>query len=309
MSTAGTIAAIFPGQGAQTVGMLGELANTHASIQGRFEQASAVLGFDLWAMTQEGPAELLGQTENTQPALLVASVALWDLWSDAHSKADMMSGHSLGEYSALVCAGAMTFEDGVRLVRKRGELMQAAVPRGQGTMAAVLGLEDAAIAECCAQVDGKVGPANFNAPGQVVIAGEIDAVTAAIETCKAAGAKRAVLLDVSGPFHSTLMQSAAEDFSAALADVEFAMPRVPVYQNVHGQIATSVEQMRELLLEQLYSPVRWTTCVGSLLDAGAEQFVECGPSNVLAGLVKRISRATPTIGLATADGVASANAL
>ena len=309
MSTAGAIAAIFPGQGAQTVGMLGELANTHASIQGRFEQASAVLGFDLWAMTQEGPAELLGQTENTQPALLVASVALWDLWSDAHSKADMMSGHSLGEYSALVCAGAMTFEDGVRLVRKRGELMQAAVPRGQGTMAAVLGLEDAAIAECCEQVDGKVGPANFNAPGQVVIAGATDAVTAAIESCKAAGAKRAVLLDVSGPFHSTLMQSAAEDFSAALADVEFAMPRVPVYQNVHGQIATSVEQMRELLLEQLYSPVRWTTCVGSLLDAGAEQFVECGPSNVLAGLVKRISRATPTIGLATADGVASANAL
>ena len=309
MSTAGAIAAIFPGQGAQTVGMLGELANTHASIQARFEQASAVLGFDLWAMTQEGPAELLGLTENTQPALLVASVALWDLWSDAHSKADMMSGHSLGEYSALVCAGAITFEDGVRLVRKRGELMQAAVPRGQGTMAAVLGLEDAAIAECCEQVDGKVGPANFNAPGQVVIAGEIDAVTAAIETCKAAGAKRAVLLDVSGPFHSTLMQSAAEDFSAALADVEFAMPRVPVYQNVHGQIATSVEQMRELLVEQLYSPVRWTTCVGSLLDAGAEQFVECGPGNVLAGLVKRVSRATPTIGLATADGLAAANAL
>ena len=309
MSTAGTIAAIFPGQGAQTVGMLGELANTHASIQARFEQASAVLGFDLWAMTQEGPAEVLGQTENTQPALLVASVALWDLWSDAHSKADMMSGHSLGEYSALVCAGAMTFEDGVRLVRKRGELMQAAVPSGQGTMAAVLGLEDAAIAECCAHVDGKVGPANFNAPGQVVIAGATDAVAAAIESCKAAGAKRAVLLDVSGPFHSTLMRSAAEDFSAALADVEFVMPRVPVYQNVHGQIATSVEQMRELLVEQLYSPVRWTTCVGSLLDAGAEQFVECGPGNVLAGLVKRISRATPTFGLATADGVAAANAL
>lgn len=309
MSTAGAIAAIFPGQGAQSVGMLGELAKTHTSIEARFEQASAVLGFDLWAMAQEGPAEVLGQTENTQPALLVASVALWDLWSDAHSKADMMSGHSLGEYSALVCAGAMTFEDGVRLVRKRGELMQAAVPNGQGTMAAVLGLEDAAIAECCAQVDGEVGPANFNAPGQVVIAGATGAVAAAVESCKAAGAKRAVLLDVSGPFHSTLMQSAAEDFATALADVELVMPRVPVYQNVHGEVATSVGQMRELLVEQLYSPVRWTTCVGALLDAGVEQFVECGPGSVLAGLVKRISRATPTIGLATADGVAAANAL
>lgn len=306
MSTAGSVAAIFPGQGAQSVGMLGELAESHASIKGRFDQASQVLGFDLWAMTQQGPSNVLGQTENTQPALLVASVALWDLWPEAEDKVAMMSGHSLGEYSALVCAGAMSFEDGVGLVRKRGELMQAAVPNGQGTMAAVLGLDDDVIAGCCEEVDGEVSAANYNAPGQVVIAGETAAVAAAIEACKAAGAKRAVPLDVSGPFHSRLMQRAADDFARALENIDFSMPRVPVYQNVHGEVAVSVEQMRQLLVEQLYSPVRWTTCVNALIDAGTEQFVECGPGNVLAGLVKRISRSTPTIGLCSSDGIAAA---
>ena len=309
MSTAETIAAIFPGQGAQSVGMLSDLAADHASIKLRFAEASDVLGFDLWAMTEQGPSEVLGQTENTQPALLTASVALWDLWPSAQEKIGMMAGHSLGEYSALVCAGAMSFADGVALVRKRGELMQAAVPNGQGTMAAVLGLDDAAIAQCCEQVAGEVSAANYNAPGQVVIAGETDAVHAAIEACKAAGAKRAVPLDVSGPFHSRLMQRAAADFSEALLAVELSLPAIPVYQNVHGQVADSVDEMRQLLVEQLYSPVRWTSCVAALLDAGVGQFVECGPGSVLAGLVKRIVRGTPTVGLSTAQGIEAALAL
>ncbi len=309
MSTAETIAAIFPGQGAQSVGMLSDLAADHASIKLRFAEASDVLGFDLWAMTEQGPSEVLGQTENTQPALLTASVALWDLWPSAQEKIGMMAGHSLGEYSALVCAGAMSFADGVALVRKRGELMQAAVPNGQGTMAAVLGLDDAAIAQCCEQVAGEVSAANYNAPGQVVIAGETDAVHAAIEACKAAGAKRAVPLDVSGPFHSRLMQRAAADFSEALLAVELSLPAIPVYQNVHGQVADSVDEMRQLLVEQLYSPVRWTSCVAALLDAGVGQFVECGPGSVLAGLVKRIARGTPTVGLSTAQGIEAALAL
>lgn len=310
MSVTGqTIAAIFPGQGAQSVGMLGELALNHPSIIERFSEASEVLGFDLWAMVQEGPGEVLGQTENTQPALLVASVCLWDLWKEAGSKVSYMSGHSLGEYSALVCAGALSFGDGVSLVRKRGELMQAAVPNGQGSMAAVLGLDDDAISQCCDEVAGEVSAANFNAPGQVVIAGESDAVHAAIDACKAAGAKRAVPLDVSGPFHSQLMRRAADDFAEALDSITVSMPAIPVYQNVHGGVAESVDVLKQLLVEQLYSPVRWTTCVQALLDSGVEQFVECGPGNVLAGLVKRISRATPTLGLASADGVAAANQL
>lgn len=310
MSGAGQqIAAVFPGQGAQSVGMLGELAQAHPSIIERFSEASEVLGFDLWAMVQEGPGEVLGQTENTQPALLVASVCLWDLWHEAGSKVSCMSGHSLGEYSALVCAGAMSFSDGVSLVRKRGELMQAAVPQGQGTMAAVLGLDDAAIAQCCDEIKGEVSAANYNAPGQVVIAGESAAVLAAIEACKVAGAKRAVPLDVSGPFHSQMMRPAADDFAEALNGTDITMPKIPVYQNVHGGVAQSVEELEQLLVQQLYSPVRWTACVQALLDNGVEQFVECGPGNVLAGLVKRISRATPTVGLANADGVAAANQL
>ncbi len=303
MSSGITIATIFPGQGAQTVGMLGELAGAYPSITERFADASDVLGFDLWDMTQQGSADLLGQTENTQPALLTASVALWDLWAEASAKTSVMSGHSLGEYSALVCAGAMSFRDGVALVRKRGELMQAAVPGGQGTMAAVLGLDDEAIAECCNNVDGEVSAANYNAPGQVVIAGETAAVNAAIDACKAAGAKRAVPLDVSGPFHSSLMQAAAVDFSNALDDIDLVMPKTPVIQNVHGRAASSVDEMRLLLVEQLYSPVRWTTCVEAMINAGVDQFVESGPGSVLAGLVKRISRATPTIGLSSAAGI------
>ena len=303
------LAAIFPGQGAQSVGMLADIAGAHASVKAKFDVASQVLGFDLWSMVLEGPAEVLGSTENTQPALLVASIALWELWSGGGEKVNVMAGHSLGEYSALVCAGAMSFEDGVRLVRTRGELMQRAVPNGQGGMAAVLGLDDEAIKACCASVAGEVSAANYNAPGQVVIAGDISAVDEAIEACKAAGAKRALKLDVSGPFHSKLMAAAAGDFSQALDAIEVVMPRIPVVQNVRASVAKDVGELKSNLVEQLYSPVQWTASVQFMLGQGLEQCVECGPGNVLAGLVKRISKETPTIGLSKMAGLEAANAL
>jgi len=303
------LAAIFPGQGAQSVGMLADIAGAHASVKAKFDVASQVLGFDLWSMVLKGPAEVLGSTENTQPALLVASIALWELWSGGGEKVNVMAGHSLGEYSALVCAGAMSFEDGVRLVRTRGELMQRAVPNGQGGMAAVLGLDDEAIEACCASVAGEVSAANYNAPGQVVIAGDISAVDEAIEACKAAGAKRALKLDVSGPFHSKSMAAAAGDFSQALDAIEVVMPRIPVVQNVRASVAKDVGELKSNLVEQLYSPVQWTASVQFMLGQGLEQCVECGPGNVLAGLVKRISKETPTIGLSKMAGLEAANAL
>ena len=303
------LAAIFPGQGAQSVGMLADIAGAHASVKGKFDVASEVLGFDLWSIVQEGTAEVLGSTENTQPALLVASVALWELWSAGGEKVNVMAGHSLGEYSALVCAGAMSFEDGVRLVRTRGELMQRAVPSGQGGMAAVLGLDDDAIEACCALVAGEVSVANYNAPGQVVIAGDMSAVDEAIEACKAAGAKRALKLNVSGPFHSKSMASAADDFSEALDAIAVVMPTIPVVQNVRASVAKDVGELKSNLVEQLYSPVQWTASVQFMLSHGLQLCVECGPGNVLAGLVKRISKETPTIGLFKMAGLGAANEL
>ena len=295
------MAAIFPGQGAQSVGMLSDLATVHSVIEERFDEASQVLGFDLWDMVQQGPAELLGQTENTQPALLAASVALWELWPNAIENVDVLCGHSLGEYSALVCAGALSFGDAVKLVRIRGELMQQEVPSGAGGMAAILGLDDDVIERCCGEVSGEVGPANYNAPGQVVIAGETAAVDAAIEACSQAGARRAVSLDVSGPFHSVLMKPAATALDLAISEIELNMPIRPVVQNVRADIASDVVGIRERLVEQLYSPVRWTDCVHGMLEQGVDQFVECGPGGVLAGLIKRISRATPTRSLQKPD--------
>lgn len=303
------IATIFPGQGAQSVGMLAEASERSPIVEQRFAEASEALSFDLWQLTQEGPAEVLGQTENTQPALLTASVALWEVLQSERAdeiQAEAMAGHSLGEYSALVCAGAITFVDAVRLVRKRGELMQQAVPNGQGGMAAVLGLEDATVRECCDSVEGVVTAANYNAPGQVVIAGESAAVDSAIAACKEAGAKRAVALDVSGPFHSPLMVAAADEFSAALNAIDVAMPKVTVIQNVDALPAADVQEIRNNLVAQLSAPVRWTETIEKLLAQGIDQFIEAGPGNVLSGLVKRISRGTPTIALSTADGLTNA---
>lgn len=306
------IATIFPGQGAQTVGMLAAAADRNPIIRQRFAEASDALSLDLWQLAQQGPAEVLGQTENTQPVLLTASVALWEVLLDERTVAlqvDAMAGHSLGEYSALVCAGSIAFVDAVRLVRKRGELMQQAVPSGQGGMAAVLGLDDAAVRECCIQADGVVAAANYNAPGQVVIAGESAAVEAAIVLCKEAGAKRAVALDVSGPFHSPLMAPAAEEFAAALAATDINVPDIAVFQNVDARAASDVQEIRDKLVAQLSAPVRWTETIETLLAQGIEQFVEAGPGNVLSGLVKRIARGTPVMALSAADGLAAAIAL
>ena len=301
-----SIVTMFPGQGSQSVGMLAEAAEHSPIVQQRFAEASEVLSFDLWQLVQEGPADVLGQTENTQPALLTASVALWEALQALRAQpleVQAMAGHSLGEYSALVCAGAISFADGVHLVRKRGELMQQAVPSGQGGMAAILGLDDAQVQECCAAVAGVVTAANYNAPGQIVIAGEKAAVADAIQACKDAGAKRALALDVSGPFHSPLMEPAAEEFSAVLSAIPVRMPTTPVVQNVHARVAVDEQEIRANLVAQLSAPVRWTESIEQLLSDGAEQFIESGPGNVLCGLVKRIARGTPAVSLSSQDGM------
>ena len=303
------IATIFPGQGSQSVGMLAEVSERSPIVRERFAEASDALSFDLWQLTQQGPAEVLGQTENTQPALLTASVALWEALQalrDAPLTVQAMAGHSLGEYSALVCAGAISFVDGVGLVRKRGELMQQAVPSGQGGMAAILGLDDSKIRACCAAVEGVVTAANYNAPGQIVIAGEKSAVTAAIQACKDAGAKRAVALDVSGPFHSPLMAPAAEEFSEVLNATQVHMPKITVVQNVEARPATDEHDIRANLVAQLSAPVRWTETIERLVSDGAEQFIEAGPGSVLSGLVKRIARGTPAVALSSPEGLDSA---
>lgn len=301
-----SLGAVFPGQGAQSVGMLAELSEAFPSVNDKFTEASQVLGFDAWAMVQNGPAEDLSATQNTQPLLLTASSAIWDVWQAQGGSADYVAGHSLGEYSALVAAGAIEFGDAVALVRLRGELMEKAVPRGQGGMAAIMGLEDSQVKDCCTEVDGIVVAANFNAPGQVVVAGEAQAVAEAAAACKAAGAKRAVVLDVSGPFHSPLMAAAKEEFSEALNGIELAMPAIPIVQNVTAAIPADLEALRANLLAQIAEPVLWASCVNTMIRAGVDRFVEAGPGNVLGGLIRRISKATPTLSLATPDGLIEA---
>lgn len=291
-----TVIAYFPGQGAQQVGMLADLAAEYPEIQQTFAEASDAIHLDLWAMSQEGPAETLNLTYNTQPALLTASVALWRVIK-ARCPALTVSaaaGHSLGEYSALVAANALDFADAVRLVKKRGELMDAAVPAGQGTMAAILGLEEDQIRAVCqeASLVATVEPANFNAPGQIVVAGAKAGVEKAMELAKAAGAKRALPLSVSGPFHSSLMKAAAEEFGQALAKVSFRAPEFPVFHNVDNAPAT-LESIPARLLAQLYSPVNWTGAVQATRSA-ADVAIEFGPGKVLNGLNKRIDKTLET---------------
>lgn len=304
-----TLAFVFPGQGSQQLGMLSELAAAHPVIEQTFAEASEALGFDLWKMTQEGPEEALNSTENTQPALLTAGVALWRLWLEQGGAVpSVMAGHSLGEYTALVCADAMSLADGVRLVKLRGEYMQQAVPAGTGAMAAILGLDDDAIAKACeeaAQGD-VVSPVNYNCPGQVVIAGEKAAVERGIEACKAAGAKRAVPLPVSVPSHCALMKPAAEQLAQALAGVELQLPRIPVVQNVAASVAADLDSLRSNLVAQLYSPVLWTASVQKMAAEGVETLVECGPGKVLTGLNKKIDRALNGISISDAAGLEKA---
>ncbi|WP_405080548.1 ACP S-malonyltransferase [Pectobacterium versatile] len=284
-------AMVFPGQGSQTVGMLAELAAEYPIVTETFAQASEALGYDLWQLTQQGPAEELNKTWQTQPALLTASVAIWRAWQQQGGKTPaLMSGHSLGEYSALVCAGVLDFQQAVRLVELRGKLMQEAVPEGTGAMYAIIGLDNDAIAKACEEsAQGQVvSPVNFNSPGQVVIAGNKDAVERAGAACKAAGAKRALPLPVSVPSHCALMEPAAKKLSVALESVTFNSPVIPVVNNVDARIETTPEAIRDALVRQLHCPVRWTDCVEFMASHGIESLLEVGPGKVLTGLTKRI---------------------
>ena len=286
-----TFAMVFPGQGSQSVGMLADLAQQFPIVEQTFAEASAVLGYDLWALVQQGPAEELNKTWQTQPALLTASVAIWRVWQEKNGAMPVvMAGHSLGEYSALVCAGVMDFKDAVRLVELRGKLMQEAVPEGTGAMAAIIGLDNGSIAKACAEsAEGQVvAPVNFNSPGQVVIAGNKDAVERAGAACKAAGAKRALPLPVSVPSHCALMKPAADKLAVALQEITFNAPRIPVINNVDVAAESDADAIRSALVRQLYSPVRWTETVESMSAQGVAHLLEMGPGKVLTGLTKRI---------------------
>ena len=285
-------AMVFPGQGSQTVGMLAELAGGYPIVQETFKQASEVLGYDLWQLVQEGPAEELNKTWQTQPALLTASVAVYRVWQQKYPalKPEVMAGHSLGEYSALVCAGVLDFQDAVKLVELRGKLMQQAVPEGTGAMYAIIGLDNDAIINACKQAEqGEVVSAvNFNSPGQVVIAGAKSAVERAAALCKEAGAKRALPLSVSVPSHCALMKPAADQLSVSLESITLKAPVVAVLNNVDVKAETDAVAIRNALVRQLYSPVRWTETVEKMAQNGVEVLVEIGPGKVLNGLTKRI---------------------
>jgi len=282
---------IFPGQGSQKVGMLSELAEQFDSVQSTFTEASEVLGYDLWKLIQEGPAEELSKTHITQPAILTSSVAIWRLWNEQGGGApDLVAGHSLGEYSALVCAGVLAFTDAVGLVHKRGLYMQNAVPLGVGAMAAIVGLEDDKVVAACdeARQGEEVAAVNFNSPGQVVIAGHTGAVARAGDLCKAAGAKRALPLPVSAPFHSILMKPAAEQFATDLEAVALSTPEIPVMQNFGLETPESPDRIRENLVNQIFNPVPWVATINKFADAGISRVLEIGPGKVLNGLNKRI---------------------
>jgi len=306
-----SLAFAFPGQGSQSVGMLAALAAAEPVIRETFAEASAVLGYDLWQLCQAGPEAQLGQTERTQPAMLAAGVATWRAWL-AHGgpRPRAMAGHSLGEYTALVCSNALDFAAAVDLVRFRGQVMQEAVPAGEGAMAAILGLDDEQVAAACVEAEqGEVAEAvNFNAPGQVVIAGNTAAVSRAIDLARARGAKRAVTLPVSVPSHSRLMRSAAERLAERLASVDIRVPEVAAVYTVDVKTHSSPDGIRRALEEQLFKPVRWADTVRAMIAAGVTTIVECGPGKVLTALNRRIERRPNLAMLAVEDpeGLAAA---
>ncbi len=307
-----SFACVFPGQNSQSVGMLAELAASGPTIRAAFDEASAVLSYDLWQLVQEGPEERLNATECTQPAMLVAGVATWRLWrQQGGPQPAWVAGHSLGEFTALVCAEALQLGAAVDLVAFRGKVMQEAVPRGTGAMAAILGLEDAQVEAACREAaqGGVVEAVNFNSPGQVVIAGQAEAVQRAIEAAKALGAKRAMLLSVSVPSHSSLMLPAARRFEERLAGVEIRSPRLGYMSAVDARGHQDPEDIRKLLVRQLSSPVRWTDTVRALIAGGAAQILECGPGKVLTGLNRRIEKGAGLEYLAVEDPATLAAAL
>ena len=284
-------AMVFPGQGSQTVGMLKDLADNYPIVKSTFAEASEVLGYDLWALIQTGPAEELNKTWQTQPALLASSVAIYRVWqSENGSEPDFMAGHSLGEYSALVCAGVIDFKDAIKLVELRGKLMQEAVPNGTGAMYAIIGLDNDSIRLACEQAaQGQVvAPVNFNSPGQVVIAGNKEAVERAGALCKEAGAKRALPLAVSVPSHCALMKPAADKLASTLNSITFNAPKFAVINNVNVKVESAADNIKGALIAQLYSPVRWTETVEEMANQGVTLLVEMGPGKVLTGLTKRI---------------------
>lgn len=303
-----SIAFIFPGQGSQSVGMLGSIADDNPEygeiILSIFKQASDALGFDLWEITQHGPESELNKTRNTQPAMLAAGYALWQIWKSKEGAVPaVMAGHSLGEYTALVCSEALEFSDAIKLVHSRGKFMQEAVESGTGAMAAILGLEDETVIKVCEQTaasmvndDGErrvVSAVNFNAPGQVVIAGHSDAVESAIIAANNAGAKKAIKLAVSVPSHCSLMESAAQKLSDKLNFINIERPNIPVINNVHVTIENDVDLIRDALVKQLSRPVRWVETINKMVSEGTEHIVECGPGKVLTGLNRRINRRMP----------------
>ena len=283
---------IFPGQGSQSRGMLAELAQDFPIVQETFKEASAALGYDLWEVIQEDPRDQLNQTEFTQPAMLAAGISAWRVWcASTEARPSILAGHSLGEYSALVASEVLNFGDAIKLVQTRGRLMQAAAPNGIGAMAAILGLTDAEVVKVCGDAtEGEISvqAANFNAPGQVAIAGHVQAVERAINLAKAAGAKRAVLLPVSVPCHCDLLKGAAQEFTEALQSTAFGAPKITVIHNFDVCQHQTADEIREVLFLQLYGPVRWTETVRTMVAEGVEQLVESGPGKILQGLNKRI---------------------
>lgn len=291
--TDSTLAFVFPGQGSQAVGMLADVAEQFPEVQETFAEASEALSFDLWQLVQDGPQETLNLTENAQPALLAASVALWRIYQKQGKPAPaVLAGHSLGEWSALVCAGVVDFAEAIKLVRLRGQYMQQAVPVGVGTMAAIIGLEDGVVENACneAAANGVVETVNYNSPGQLVIAGEVAAVEAAMELCNEAGAKRALRLPVSAPFHTSMMKPAAENLAKHIEQTEFRAPAIPVIHNVGVEVSTDAADIKRRIIEQIFSPVPWVATVNALAERGVTALVECGPGKVLSGLNRRINK-------------------
>jgi [acyl-carrier-protein] S-malonyltransferase len=298
MSMVEKLAFIFPGQGSQYVGMLAELAREFPVIEKTFHEASQILQYDLWRLTQQGPEEQLNLTENTQLALLASEIAMWRIWQSRNgAKPSFLAGHSLGEYSALVCAAAINYQDAIKLVAKRARLMQQAVPAGQGGMVAIIGLSEDRIGRICQEAaQGKVlAAANYNSIGQTVLSGEIEAAKRAIGIAKAAGAKVAKLLKVSVPAHCKLMKPAAEELAKSLAEINFVKPKICVISNVDVECYKSADEIRDGLVRQLYNPVRWVETIQFLHKRSVDYLVECGPGKVLAGLNKRIISDFPTI--------------